>query len=136
MADRLVIVVAVLRPSEPSDESLAKPSRWRAPQETPQLGSQWRRKGAQLEVMMPGVNQKQFLAGAPEFRTGEIQSVIGARKTNLLFRQCRPGSMQSLDRRSDGFTWARLVIPEKRAAQAAAKSPIKRITGCSPREHF
>lgn len=45
------------------------------------------RKGRQIEVMTPGRNQKQFLAGALDPRTGEIHYVIGARKTNLLFRQ-------------------------------------------------
>jgi hypothetical protein len=45
------------------------------------------RRGTQLEVMTPGVNQKQFLAGALDPRTGEIHYIIGKRKTNVLFRQ-------------------------------------------------
>ena len=53
----------------------------------PKVGYQWMRKGTQLEVMTPGQNQKQFLAGALDPRTGEIHYVIGERKTNVLFRQ-------------------------------------------------
>ena len=53
----------------------------------PKVGYQWRRRGTQLEVMTPGVNQKQFLAGALDPRTGEIHYIIGKRKTNVLFRQ-------------------------------------------------
>ena len=45
------------------------------------------RKGTRLEVMTPGRNQKQFLAGALDHRTGEIHYVIGGRKTSVLFRQ-------------------------------------------------
>ena len=43
--------------------------------------------GTQLEIATPGQNQKQYLAGALDYRTGEITYVIGPRKTNLLFRQ-------------------------------------------------
>lgn len=53
----------------------------------PKVGYQWMRRGTQLEVMTPGVNQKQFLAGALDPRTGEIHYIIGKRKTNVLFRQ-------------------------------------------------
>lgn len=53
----------------------------------PKVGYQWMRKGARLEVMTPGRNQKQFLAGALDHRTGEIHYVIGGRKTSVLFRQ-------------------------------------------------
>lgn len=43
--------------------------------------------GTQVEVVTPGQNKKQYLAGALDSRTGEIIYVIGPRKTNLLFRQ-------------------------------------------------
>lgn len=51
------------------------------------VGYQWMPAGTQLEVATPGQNKKQYLAGALDYRTGEIVYVIGPRKTNLLFRQ-------------------------------------------------
>jgi transposase len=53
----------------------------------PKVGCQWMKQGTQVEVMTPGVNRKQFLAGALDQRTGELHYVIGRRKTNALFRQ-------------------------------------------------
>lgn len=53
----------------------------------PKVGAQWMKRGTQVEVLTPGVNRKQFLAGALDHRTGERHYVIGRRKTNALFRQ-------------------------------------------------
>lgn len=53
----------------------------------PKLGYQWMLKGTQVEVMTPGTNQKHYLAGALDFRTGQILHCTGPRKTNALFRQ-------------------------------------------------
>jgi transposase len=52
----------------------------------PKTGYQWMRKGTQTEVLTPGKNEKQYLAGGWDFRTGVIHYCFGERKTNALFR--------------------------------------------------
>src|SRR5262245_46260503 len=52
----------------------------------PKVGAAWMPKGSQVEVMTPGTNAKQYLAGALNFATGELLYCLGLRKTNALFR--------------------------------------------------
>jgi hypothetical protein len=52
----------------------------------PKTGYQWMRRGTQTEVPTPGKNEKQYLAGGWDVRTGVIHSCFGERKTNVLFR--------------------------------------------------
>jgi transposase len=52
----------------------------------PKTGYQWMRKGTQAEVLTPGKNEKQYLAGGWDVRTGVIHFCCGERKTNALFR--------------------------------------------------
>jgi transposase len=52
----------------------------------PKVGAAWMPKGSQVEVMTPGQNEKQYLAGALNLATGEICHCLGLRKTNALFR--------------------------------------------------
>lgn len=51
----------------------------------PKLGCEWMLKGTQTEVMTPGTNQKNYLAGALNHVTGKLLSVIGERKNRWLF---------------------------------------------------
>jgi putative transposase len=51
----------------------------------PKLGCEWMLKGTQTEVMTPGQNQKNYLAGALNHLTGKLVSVIGERKNRWLF---------------------------------------------------
>jgi transposase len=52
----------------------------------PKSGYQWTPKGTQVEVMTPGQNEKRYLAGAWDLRTGQVHHRVWARKTNGLFR--------------------------------------------------
>jgi transposase/IS1 family transposase len=52
----------------------------------PKSGYQWMKKGTQVEVMTPGKNEKRYLAGAWDGRTGQVHHRVWARKTNGLFR--------------------------------------------------
>ena len=52
----------------------------------PKSGYQWMPKGTQVEVLTPGKNEKHYLAGAWDSRTGMVHSCVGPRKTNMLFR--------------------------------------------------
>lgn len=51
----------------------------------PKIGCEWMRQGAQKEIDTPGINQKSHLAGALDYRTGELLHVIGERKDRFLF---------------------------------------------------
>jgi hypothetical protein len=44
-------------------------------------------KGTQVEIETPGQNEKRYLAGALDFRTGQIHYLIGPNKNHVLFRQ-------------------------------------------------
>ena len=51
----------------------------------PKIGPDWMVKGQQKEVVTPGQNQKRYLAGALEVRTGQITWVEAERKNSTLF---------------------------------------------------
>ncbi len=51
----------------------------------PKLGYEWMLKGTQTEVMTPGQNRKNYLAGALNFATGKLLAVVGERKNQWLF---------------------------------------------------
>jgi transposase len=51
----------------------------------PKLGYEWMLRGTQREVMTPGTNQKQYLAGALNHVTGKLLHVVGERKNRWLF---------------------------------------------------
>ena len=51
----------------------------------PKIGLDWMNRGQQKEVVTPGQNQKRYLAGAMNARTGELTVVKGQRKASALF---------------------------------------------------
>ena len=51
----------------------------------PKVGYQWMPKGAQVEVMTPGTNEKRYLAGALDITTGKITQCVWYRKQTGLF---------------------------------------------------
>jgi transposase len=51
----------------------------------PKIGLDWMGRGQQKEVQTPGQNQKRYLAGALEVRSGQVHWVEGLRKTSALF---------------------------------------------------
>jgi transposase len=53
----------------------------------PKIGLDWMLRGQQKEVPTPGKNEKRYLAGALDARTGKLTWVEGPRKTSLLFLQ-------------------------------------------------
>jgi hypothetical protein len=53
----------------------------------PQIGPDWMLRGQQKEALTPGQNEKRYLAGALDARTGKLTWVEGLRKTRLLFLQ-------------------------------------------------
>ena len=53
----------------------------------PKIGLDWMLPGQQKPVQTPGENQKRYLAGALDARSGRLTWVEGPRKTSLLFLQ-------------------------------------------------
>jgi transposase len=53
----------------------------------PKIGLDWMVPGQQKQLLTPGKNQKRYLAGALDARTGELIWIEGPRKTSLLFLQ-------------------------------------------------
>ncbi len=51
----------------------------------PKVGYQWMPRGKQVEVLTPGINEKRYLAGALDMRTGTILHRVWGRKTHGLF---------------------------------------------------
>ena len=51
----------------------------------PKIGLDWMNRGTQKEVPTPGKNQKRYLCGALDARTGVLTWVRGERKNSLLF---------------------------------------------------
>jgi transposase len=51
----------------------------------PKIGRDWMVPGQQKEVLTPGQNQKRYIAGALDARTGELTWVVGEKKNSLLF---------------------------------------------------
>lgn len=51
----------------------------------PKIGLDWMGHGQQKEVVTPGKNEKRYLAGALDVRTGVLTWVEGVRKTSYLF---------------------------------------------------
>jgi transposase len=51
----------------------------------PKIGLDWMVRGQQKEAVTPGQNEKRYLAGAQNVRTGEILWVEGEKKNSLLF---------------------------------------------------
>lgn len=51
----------------------------------PKIGLDWMNRGQQKKVVTPGQNEKRYLAGALDLRTGALICVEGAQKDSLLF---------------------------------------------------
>ena len=52
----------------------------------PKVGYQWMPQGEMVKLVTPGQNQKHYLAGALELKTGRMVHCMGVCKTNALFR--------------------------------------------------
>lgn len=72
----------------------------------PKVGSQWMPKGAQVEVLTPGTNEKRYLAGALDITTGTTQHCVWYRKTTGLFFDL----LATLDRAYPVATFTRLSV--------------------------
>src|SRR5258707_13850341 len=90
----------------------------------PKIGLDWMVSGQQKEVLTPGKNEKRYLAGALDVRTGVVIWVEGERKTSYLF-------LDLLDRLRREFPQERclhLILDNYRMISAARtrNTPIAR----------
>ncbi len=72
----------------------------------PKLGCEWMLKGTQVEVMTPGTNRKSYLAGALNFTTGKLLSVVGERKNRWLFIEL----LRAIDRACPAAQVAKIYV--------------------------
>jgi len=68
----------------------------------PKVGLDWMVAGQQKEVLTPGQNEKRYLAGALDVRTGVVTWVEGQRKTSYLF-------LDLLDKLAKAYPQARKI---------------------------
>lgn len=72
----------------------------------PKIGPDWMLKGTQKLVLTPGKNQKHYLAGALDPKTGQVTWVEGGRKASQLFIDL----LHALVRRYRGYTKLHVVL--------------------------
>ena len=82
----------------------------------PKIGYEWMLRGTQTEVMTPGTNQKQYLAGALDYLTGKMVHVMGERKNRWLAIDL----LRRLDRQFPTATKIYLVADNYRIHKAKA----------------
>jgi putative transposase len=84
----------------------------------PKVGYQWMPKGEQVEGLTPGTNDKRYLAGALDMRTGTIVHRVWWRKTHGLFLDLLP----ALDRAypAPQFTHLSVVVDNYKIHKAHA----------------
>ena len=69
----------------------------------PKIGLDWMNRGQQKEVVTPGQNQKRYLAGAINPKTGQLTVVEGQRKNSWLF-------IAQLDALAEDYSDAKRVL--------------------------
>lgn len=72
----------------------------------PKVGYHWMPKGAQVEIMTPGTNEKRYLAGALDISTGTIAHCVWYRKTTGLFLDL----LATLDRAYPATAFTHLTV--------------------------
>jgi putative transposase len=72
----------------------------------PKIGYEWMLSGTQKQVMTPGTNQKQYLAGALNYLTGKMLAVTGESKNRWLFIDL----LKLIERRSPAAKFTRLYV--------------------------
>lgn len=70
------------------------------------VGYQWMEKGTQLEVMTPGTNEKNYLAGALDIVTGKMLHCVWFRKTQGLFLDL----LKLIDSTYSAFSYTKIFV--------------------------
>ncbi len=72
----------------------------------PKLGYEWMLRGTQTQVMRPGTNEKNYLAGALNHATGKLLHVVGERKDRFLFIEL----LKAIERACPAQKFARIYV--------------------------
>jgi transposase len=72
----------------------------------PEVGSQWMPQGTQVEIMTPGKDERRYLAGALDVRTGQVHYCLWFRKMTGLFLDL----LNVLDRAYPARRWDRIYV--------------------------
>ncbi len=72
----------------------------------PKVGYQWMPQGETVKLVTPGQNQKHYLAGALDPKTGRLMHCTSPRKTNALFRAL----LDRLERRYPQAKFAKISV--------------------------
>ena len=81
----------------------------------PKIGSMWMRRGQQAEVETPGDNEKRYLAGSMNWRTGTLWVTQGTKRDGALFVQ----HLDDLRRRLRRYKKIHVICDNARFHQAA-----------------
>src|SRR5439155_3301471 len=81
----------------------------------PKIGSRWMRRGQQAEVETPGDNEKRYLAGSMNWRTGTLWVTQGTKRDGALFVQ----HLDDLRRRLRRYKKIHVICDNARFHQAA-----------------
>jgi transposase len=90
----------------------------------PKVGYQWMPKGAQVEIMTPGTNEKRYLAGALDLTTGTITHCVWYRKQTGLFLDL----LDTLDRAHPAPLFSSLTVVVDNAKLHKAKKVQQWLT--------
>jgi transposase len=81
----------------------------------PKIGSAWMRRGRQAEVETPGDNEKRYLAGSMNWRTGTLWATEGGRRDGALFVR----HLEDLRKRLRRYRVIHVICDNARFHQAA-----------------
>jgi transposase len=99
----------------------------------PKIGDDWMLRGQQKTVLTPGQNEKRYLAGALNARTGRLAWVEGERKTGALFIALVDHLV------SKAYPWAKtihLVLDNFRIHSSRAVQAARQRWGAKVQFHF
>jgi len=91
----------------------------------PKIGYEWMLRGTQTEVMTPGTNEKNYLAGALNFVTGQMVHVVGERKNRFLFIDL----LKVIDRKCPTAKFTRVYVVVDNYRIHTAKAVVEWLAG-------
>jgi putative transposase len=92
----------------------------------PKIGSMWMRRGQQAEVETPGDNEKRYLAGSMNWRTGTVLTTEGTKRDGKLFVR----HLEDLRHRLRCYRVIHVICDNARFHQAAKCKRLQQYLAC------
>lgn len=92
----------------------------------PKIGSMWMRRGQQAEVETPGDNEKRYLAGSMNWRTGSVLTTEGTKRDGALFVR----HLEDLRHRLRRYRVIHVICDNARFHQAARCKRVQAYLAC------